>query len=510
MRDAYTELSNASGSAAAEQEKYINSLSGKLNALSENIKGIWIDAVDTGFVGDVVDSLNAVVSAFREFTNYVGSIPAILSTVTLGFTAFSKQGRELAQSMTNIIPGANNLSNKLNLLGNSLKDQEKNLEANIQAAQGYITKMQGTGVSVSAAQAKLKTYNSQLGKTKIAMNALKVAATLMNAAISAGLSLLVSWGIEKITQVIDNIIITKEELKELNEEFNSKYADTGNTISLVDNYKMLAEALRNTSRESEEYGEISNQLESVERKLLEVYPQLNTAIEKNGDLKWKNVEAIEALTNAELENAKAQARVTLGNNKVDNYDDIREAVDQYNELIKKQREYSRAFDRGEKSVQVGITTSFSGDDRIISKNTTKALSEVNDKVNEARTKLETYYNALQILGKDGYAQFGNSIEFIKEALGMTDEEITKITDSVGTMGTEFGNAALGVDKLATSFSSFAQPIEMLRTMIEEFQEFGGLTDETYMKVLDSGNSGLIALLADSENFLTNAKTLLSS
>lgn len=508
MRDAYTELSNASGSAAAEQEKYINSLAGKLNALSENIKGIWIDAVDTGFVGDVVDSLNSLVSAFRWFTDQVGSMPAILSTVTLGFTAFSKQGRELAQSMANIVPGVNNVTNKINLLGNSLKDKRKNLLANIQSAEEYINKMRDTGVNLSSTQAKLKSYNAQLSKTKIAMGALKAATIAMNAALSAGISLLVSWGIEKLTSKIDEMITTKDELQQLNAEFNSKYGETGNTIKLIDEYKELSEQLRNTTRDSEEYSSVSNQLSAAEQKLVELYPSLNKEIEKNGDLKWKNVKAIEALTAAELEQAKAEARATLGTNKVSNYADIQKAVDTYNELLKKQREYSQAFDRGEKTVVTDTKMGFDGSDIVTTKNTAKALEEVNDQVKKSKETLESYYNSLNILGADGQVKFGQGINLVKEALGLADTEMQNVTSDVNLMGQEFSNAARGVEELSDAFSTYTQPIKLLGTMIEEFQKYGGLTDETYESVFASQNTELIALLGDADTFLEKANSLI--
>ena len=136
------------------------------------------------------------------------------------------------------------------------------------------------------------------------MAGVQAMATLMNAAISAGLTMLASWAIGAVASIVDEMITTKAELQELNQEFNNTFADTGNTINLVDQYKSLSETLRNTSRDSEEYASISDELNAVEEQLLSLYPNLNSAIEKNSDLKWKNVDAIEAITKAEMERAQ--------------------------------------------------------------------------------------------------------------------------------------------------------------------------------------------------------------
>lgn len=448
--------------------------------------------------------LNSLVTVYRNVADTMGAMPTLLSTITLGFTAFSKQGRELANNLTSAIPRINKLSSAFDGWNLKLKDNKQKLEENIRVAEEYINTNRETGVNVSVAQTKLKGYNSQLASTKIAMAGVKVAATLMNAAISAGLSLLVSWGISAISSVVDDLITTKSELQELNKEFNNTYADTGNTVELIEQYSTLAEQLRNTSRESEEYASISDELSSVENQLLSLYPELNDAIEKNGDLKWKNVEAIQAMTEAELESAKTQARVTLGKNDISGYTDIKAEIDAYNELIKKRREYNQAYDRGEDTVVTGKT--WSGVEK--TRDINKALEETNADIEEAEERLQAYYNAIRIYGADGAKEFGSALDLLSETLGYTDTQVDTITEGISDMGGTVESTTLSVEKLSESFSAMQAPIEMLRTMIDEFKEFGGLTDETYLEVLDSGNSQLIALLADSANFLENAGAVL--
>lgn len=449
--------------------------------------------------------LNSLVSAYRVVASVMGETPTLLSTITLGFTTFSKQGRELASTLSGAIPKVDQISNKFNVWNDALKntkqelmkhiaEQKKLIKANQEGSQGYID-----------AQNKLKGFNASLNQTKLAMAGVQAMATLMNAAISAGLTMLASWAIGAVASIVDEMITTKAELQELNQEFNNTFADTGNTINLVDQYKSLSETLRNTSRDSEEYASISDELNAVEEQLLSLYPNLNSAIEKNSDLKWKNVDAIEAITKAEMERAQTEARVILGKNGISGYDDIKAEIDAYDELIKKRRQYNQAYDRGETSVVTGMNAS---GNRQITKDINDALKDTNDSIEEAEAKLQTYYNAIRAYGANGSKEFGSSLDLLAETLGYTETQIESTSDGINHMDDAIQSTVTSVDKLSQAFGAMTAPIEMLRTMIDEFQEFGGLTDETYLDVLESGNSQLIALLADAQNFLPNAQAVL--
>ncbi len=505
LTDAYDVLGNSAGSAAAEQEAYMDSIAGKANALQENIRGIFYDLIDTNAVKDSLDIINGLIEGFRNFTGVFGSLPTIIGVGTLAFTAFNSKGREVASMIGDMLPGYNSLINNMNKFTVKLNEKIKKQQDDIESTKKLITANKQTGDSFAMASAKLAGYNAKLIATKVSMVAVKTAATLMNAALTAGLSLLVSWGINALIDFADGLIRTKEELKELNEEFNSAFSDEANISQLTEEYRGLAEQLRRTSEGTEEYSRITNRLTAIEKDLISLYPELKDAINQDTDAKWENVESIEALTKASLESAKAQARVVLGKNKVSGIDDIQEAIKAYEELHKKRKEYSDAFDRGQSTV---ATVRHSNGGVLWTKSTEKALDSVNNKIKDSETQLKAYYNAIKTLGSDGYGKFGGSLSLLEEALGITDVEVDNLSDSVGELGQEFSDAAVGVDKLSESFGSMTQPIKMLRDMISEFQEYGGLTDDTYLDVLESGNSSLIALLADSENFLSNAETLL--
>ena len=117
---------------------------------------------------------------------------------------------------------------------------------------------------------------------------------------------------------------------------------------MVSEYKELANTMKNTSSISSEYSEAEKRIKSVEDQLIEAYPELNDLLKQNTKAKWENVEAIQEMTDKELEAAKAQAWVSLDNNKVNNYSDIAEDIAKYQELIDKRREYADLLSQGKK------------------------------------------------------------------------------------------------------------------------------------------------------------------
>lgn len=88
---------NSAGSAAAEQEKYMDSLQAKANTFSETVKGLWIGALDSEVLKFFMDAGIAIASL-------VGNI-GLLNTgllLTVGYFSIIK-GMSLAQMLSSIV-----------------------------------------------------------------------------------------------------------------------------------------------------------------------------------------------------------------------------------------------------------------------------------------------------------------------------------------------------------------------------------------------------------------------
>lgn len=494
---AYETLQDSAGSAAKEQEAYVESLSGKINSLQQNISGIWNDLVNRGAVGSGIDMLNGVVSAVRNVMDAFGSLNSIVGAVAFGFAAFTEKGRSMISSIVEMTPGLHRVNNLFDDMTKKLNKKAKVVANDVAITKGLISANKASGESFAGLSLKLVGYNAKLAATKVGILAVKAASVALNAALTGVLSMAVSFGVSKLAEFVDGLYTTKAELREMNEEFRSVNESSVSLSELVSEYKELANTMKNTSSISSEYSEAEKRIKSVEDQLIEAYPQLNDLLKQNTKAKWENVEAIQEMTDKELEAAKAQAWVSLDNNKVNNYSDVAEDIAKYQELIDKRREYTDLLSQGKKKT-IGSNVEI-GDKAL---DVSDELERTNKAIDEYEKKLQTVYMALQLVGEEN--GFKGSLSSLKEVLGITTEAMKETREATDNLGSGFGNAAVDAEVLKNSINGISNNLSLLNTMIEEFEEYGNLTQDTYLKVLTSGEEELIALLADSDKFLERA------
>lgn len=79
------------GSALEENEKYLDSIDGKLQQLSNSAQEFWFNIIDSETIKDAVDLLTKLVGGAADFVDTVGALPAILTTIG-GALAFKNVG----------------------------------------------------------------------------------------------------------------------------------------------------------------------------------------------------------------------------------------------------------------------------------------------------------------------------------------------------------------------------------------------------------------------------------
>ena len=80
---------NATGSAARENEAYLESIDGKLEQLTNRVQEFWATFVDTDIVKGAIDLLTNLVKLATEFVDTLGSFPIIMTAATAAFSKFS-------------------------------------------------------------------------------------------------------------------------------------------------------------------------------------------------------------------------------------------------------------------------------------------------------------------------------------------------------------------------------------------------------------------------------------
>ena len=93
MLDAFTdsmslaeEATTANGNAEANQEKYMESTAGKLQAIKTQMQDFWVNFYNSGTVNGVLEFVHSLTEGFTSLEKTLGPIPALLTAVFAAMT----------------------------------------------------------------------------------------------------------------------------------------------------------------------------------------------------------------------------------------------------------------------------------------------------------------------------------------------------------------------------------------------------------------------------------------
>lgn len=535
LENAYDTLKDSAGSAEKENQAYIDSLSGKINALKASIDKISMQMMNSDFLKGFIGNLTTGVNAVSGFIDTFGAMPTTVTAVVGAMTIFNKSFRENAQILTSSIPLTNIWQSNLLKTETSLKSQITSIKANITQLKSYSLQYSEAGLSTKGFGKNLLSLNGQLALTTAGMMATKVAIIALNTAMSMALTMGISAIISGLGSLIDKIVLTRSELNELNSEFitTNSETNTSKVIDLVNTYEELQNTLSTLKEGTSSYKEVEDKLASTQESILSIYPSASKAIEYNTEAKRLNLEATKKLIDKDLELAKADALDVLEKNDTKTDTGLDKAIEQYQEYYKVLEKVNDLAEKEEtKSVNIESKLSDSGELLVNAKD----VDVYKKRVESLNDTLEASYEAYKILGvsNDKYAEKAKKVG---EALGYTSSQtedlinklketddsadetakaledingdgIIDATDQMLKLAMATDEAKSAVENLADSFSGLQDGIELLKQMKEEYSEYGMLDTDTMTKVLSSGDNQLIALLGDEANFIQNINSLL--
>lgn len=80
LKSVFEDAQNAEGSALEENEKYLDSIDGKMSQLENRAQEFWYNLIDSEFIKGVVDGLTTLVGLAADCVDTFGALPTILST----------------------------------------------------------------------------------------------------------------------------------------------------------------------------------------------------------------------------------------------------------------------------------------------------------------------------------------------------------------------------------------------------------------------------------------------
>ena len=116
---------NAEGSAAAENEKYLNSLQGRLDVMTSSLQSFSNTVLDSGFLKGLVSGATELIDIFDVLINNVGLLPTLLGAAGAGFSLFGKGAFSVDSANNKLQLFGQNLADIGNLLGSVLPTNSK-------------------------------------------------------------------------------------------------------------------------------------------------------------------------------------------------------------------------------------------------------------------------------------------------------------------------------------------------------------------------------------------------
>ena len=531
----YNEALNSSGTMMEIQNKYMDTFEGKLGTLQASFESLSSNMLNSDLMKGTVDGLSSVLNIIDGAVNKFGAVPTVMSGVVGAFSVFNAKARENVNVLAGSITPINKLQNSLNGLGVKFKLLGDKYTSQISLMKTFENSTKTGGRIVDGFGIQLLGLKAKLISTQAGIVACKVALIALNAAFSMALTMGITALISGLGKLIDKIIVTKEEVNELNSEFinSNSGSDTSKIIDLINSYEELENKLSSLTEGTNEYKEIEDKLAATQESILSVYPSASKAIDYNTEAKRLNLEATKKLIDKDLELSKASALDILDKNNTKTDAGLDKAIEDYKEYYKVLQEVNTLSEKGiTKSVNIESKLSNSGELLVNAKD----VDVYRERVQSLNDTLEASYEAYKILGVSNDS-FAEKAKLVGEVLGysadQTEELINKLqetdeaaSDTAEALGDINGDgivdavdemlslamsadeAKTAVENLADSFGAFQNSIDLLIQMKEEFEEFGMLDSKTMSKVLSSGDTQLIAALGDEANFLKNINSLL--
>lgn len=499
LDEVYQSLQNSAGSAEEEQARYMDSISGKLNAFSESVKKIWIDSINTDTIKNIIDTGTAFVNIFDGVINTVGVLPTTITAVTGALTIFNEKFRESTTIFMNAIPLLNNMFNGLNNMSLNLQASSTQLKSQIATLKTYAQSYQQAGMSTKVMGTNLAMLQAKLAVTTVGLIATKVATIALQTAFSMGLSLAITGAISLIGKLGKELIGTGKSMSECKtqaESLQNVLSKENGDNDLISQYEKLNKSLEDGNLTEQERSEINNKIYDVKEKISNLDSDYKRILEDNTGSYEEQLNLMKGIYDLKLKDTSQDLDDEMMSQK--KADRIRNQLEQNIQAIK---EYQ---DNG-----TWMGTKESEDSMA------KAFEKAKKNVKEYYTELAMYNSNVKLMEEANYDSGRSVVELSDDAKVLYNElyNTKDILDTTGQGVKDLGNSAEMTEKqfesMANTISGSTNKIKLLQDVIEEFGKTGKISASLEDKIFASNDLEMIAMLGDKNTFLEKANGLLN-
>lgn len=455
---AYETALNSAGSAQKEQAIYMQSIQGRLNEFKNTVSELWVNSIDSDFIKGTVSGATELISVLSQMIEKFGTMPTIITLASASLVAFNSKFRDMSNSMLQVIPGYGKLTTAINGYSDKLKVNVEHIQRQIIKQKELQAEALKTGNSTVGMGAKMIKLNSQLAATTIAMTACKVATIALNAVLTAGIGLLIGSAINGLTNLIDKAIVTKSELKSLNEEYlemaSGSAENAKSARELLSSYESVSKQLDGLTNGTEAYKEKESELNEIVSSLVSMYPEINVQLDENTNRKLLNVEATKSLIKTQENLLKAKSTTALNQNDIKDVEDVKSLVEEYKNAQAEMEKFTQLSNDKVKKITEGegLTKTTYYVDKYLEKST--------ENYEDVRQKVETVLEALQ---NSGNTNLDGAYDMLSEAFFNIDNSSDSAEESINKM---LGTAS-DTSKAEASTTSLAKAYERLGYSAED-------------------------------------------
>lgn len=323
---------DSAGSALSENEKYLDSINGKIAQFQAAFEKFSASFIGSGLVKSVVDGGAAILETLTAIIDKLGAFPTLLSTITAAVTVYSGAKRKnlgifdvvdgkigISGGITGWSAANKNIAEYNKVLGSSIQTQQifiKYLDGTDDALAGYLKSLNGGKASMSGYKAYCKRAGVETKAFGASSKAAAIGVTALNTAInmliSLGIGLVIQGIITGITHLINASDEAIEKANELTNAFNEFRQTNSDNIDKLQSLKEEFETLsvgvsrygENISLTADEY----DRYKQIVQTIVDISPALSEGYSiENGYLADKN-ELIERAIELQEQQYKSELR----------------------------------------------------------------------------------------------------------------------------------------------------------------------------------------------------------
>lgn len=507
---------DSAGSALSENEKYLDSINGKIAQFQAAFEKFSASFIGSGLVKSVVDGGAAILETLTAIIDKLGAFPTLLSTITAAVTVYSGAKRKnlgifdvvdgkigISSGITGWSAANKNIAEYNRVLGSSIQTQQifiKYLDGTDDALAGYLKSLNGGKASMSGYKAYCKRAGVETKAFGASSKAAAIGVTALNTAInmliSLGIGLVIQGIITGITHLINASDEAIEKANELTNAFNEFRQTNSDNIDKLQSLKEEFETLsvgvsrygENISLTADEY----DRYKQIVQTIVDISPALSEGYSiENGYLADKN-ELIERAIELQEQQYKSELRQMTTTEKLSevikgyaaSYDKLKngDIMTTDTDLSNNIRQMFRVNDRDVTPEFVG--NSEENKSRYLSEQIMKALG-----VTDIGKELEKYTNEY------GYYQWGD----------FWDDYADQVSHNIGKIAASIDYAEVGFESL----SDFEAAVEKTKNAAVRYGEARDGLEKANQDVADQlklvaqNNAAYDDLSTEAQNIVSN-------